>query len=177
MIAEPLRHLARPIGEFRLLDGNPRRGDVASVKRSLTRFGQRKPIVVREDGTVEAGNTTLKAALELGWTEIAVVAFGDDDVTAKAFAFPKKENLPFFFVSAADGTNVVAIFREAIALAWAHKKRGEKDFTQEVLDLIEEKNLGIDDKALRAFGRALYHPGSPGSPGSSSGGGFAAEER
>lgn len=86
MIAEPLRPLARPITEFRLLEGNPRRGDVESVKRSLRRFGQRKPIVVREDGTVEAGNTTLKAALELGWTEIAVAAFGDDDATAKAFA-------------------------------------------------------------------------------------------
>jgi site-specific DNA-methyltransferase (adenine-specific) len=86
MIAEPLRPLARPITDFRLLDGNPRRGDVAACKRSLKRFGQRKPIVVREDGTVEAGNTTLKAALELGWTEIAVAAFTDDDVTAKAFA-------------------------------------------------------------------------------------------
>ena len=86
MIAEPLRPLARPVDGLRLLDGNPRRGDVESVKRSLRRFGQRKPIVVREDGTVEAGNTTLKAALELGWTEIAAVAFGDDDATAKAFA-------------------------------------------------------------------------------------------
>lgn len=86
MIAEPLRPLARPITDFRLLDGNPRRGDVASVKRSLKRFGQRKPIVVRADGTVEAGNTTLKAALELGWTEIAAASFGDDDATAKAFA-------------------------------------------------------------------------------------------
>jgi hypothetical protein len=86
VIAEPLRPLARPIGEFRLLDGNPRRGDVASVKRSLQRFGQRKPIVVRADGTVEAGNTTLKAALELGWPEIAAVPFADDEATAKAFA-------------------------------------------------------------------------------------------
>jgi ParB-like chromosome segregation protein Spo0J len=86
VIAEPLRPLARPITDFRLLDGNPRRGDVESVKRSLRRFGQRKPIVVREDGTVEAGNTTLKAALELGWPELAAVAFGDDDATAKAFA-------------------------------------------------------------------------------------------
>jgi site-specific DNA-methyltransferase (adenine-specific) len=86
VIAEPLLPLARPIGEFRLLDGNPRRGDVASVKRSLQRFGQRKPIVVRADGTVEAGNTTLKAALELGWAEIAVVPFADDEATAKAFA-------------------------------------------------------------------------------------------
>jgi site-specific DNA-methyltransferase (adenine-specific) len=86
VIAEPLRPLARPIGEFRLLDGNPRRGDVASVKRSLQRFGQRKPIVVRADGTVEAGNTTLKAALELGWDQIAAVAFDDDEAVAKAFA-------------------------------------------------------------------------------------------
>lgn len=86
MIAEPLLPLARPITEFKLLDGNPRRGDVASVKRSLQRFGQRKPIVVRADGTVEAGNTTLKAALELGWAEIAAVPFADDEATAKAFA-------------------------------------------------------------------------------------------
>jgi Rab-like protein 2 len=96
----------------------------------------------------------------------------DYAVTSKAFAFPKKEALPFFFVSAADGTNVVAIFREAIELAWAHKQRGEKDFAQEVLDLIDEdKGRGIDDKALGAFGRALYpNPGSPGSPAGSAGG-------
>jgi Rab-like protein 2 len=62
----------------------------------------------------------------------------DYAVTSKAFAFPKKENLPFFFVSAADGTNVVAIFEEAIRLGWANKTRGEKDFAQEVLDLIDD---------------------------------------
>src|SRR5438105_929092 len=72
MIAEPLRPLARPITEFRLLDGNPRRGDVAACRRSLSRFGQRKPIVVRDDGTVEAGNTTLKAALELAGPRVNV---------------------------------------------------------------------------------------------------------
>lgn len=33
-------------------------------------------------------------------------------VTSKAFAFPQKYNLPFHFVSAADGTNVVRIFEE-----------------------------------------------------------------
>jgi site-specific DNA-methyltransferase (adenine-specific) len=56
------------------------------VKRSLQRFGQRKPIVAREDGTVTAGNHTLLAARELGWTEIAVVGTDDDDATAKAYA-------------------------------------------------------------------------------------------
>jgi Rab-like protein 2 len=33
----------------------------------------------------------------------------DENVTKKAFAFPKKHNLPFYFVSAADGTNVVKV--------------------------------------------------------------------
>lgn len=86
MIAEPLRPLARPIDSLRLLEGNPRRGDVQAVKKSLQRFGQRKPIVARADGTVTAGNHTLLAARELGWSEIAVVCTDDDDATAKAFA-------------------------------------------------------------------------------------------
>jgi len=86
VIAEPLRPLARPVADLRTLEGNPRRGDVAAVKRSLQRFGQRKPIVVREDGTVIAGNHTLLAARELGWVEIAVVGTEDDEMTAKAYA-------------------------------------------------------------------------------------------
>ena len=36
-------------------------------------------------------------------------------VTKKAFQFPKKHNLPFYFVSAADGTNVVKVWH-ALAL-------------------------------------------------------------
>jgi site-specific DNA-methyltransferase (adenine-specific) len=86
VIAEPLLGLVRPVAELRTLEGNPRRGDVQAVKRSLQRFGQRKPIVVREDGTVIAGNHTLLAAIELGWAEIAVVGTDDDDATAKAYA-------------------------------------------------------------------------------------------
>ena len=83
----------------------------------------------------------------------------DLNVTSKAFAFPQKHNLPFFFVSAADGTNVVKIFEEAVSLAWQYKCSGEKDFVTEVLELLDESSLG-------AFGRALYGPGSPGSPSS-----------
>jgi ParB-like chromosome segregation protein Spo0J len=70
-----------------LLDGNPRRGDIDAVARSLDRFGQRKPIVARRsDRQVIAGNHTLQAARKLGWPEIAVVWVDDDEVTAKAFA-------------------------------------------------------------------------------------------
>lgn len=81
----------------------------------------------------------------------------DMRVTSKAFAFPQKYNLPFYFVSAADGTNVVKIFEEAVRLAYQYKYSAEKDFVSEVLEM-------LDDKALGAFGRALYGPNSPTSP-------------
>lgn len=86
MIAPDLAPLARPIDDFHLLEGNPRRGDVQAVARSYERFGQRKPIVARRDGTVIAGNHQLLAARSLGWTEIAVVYVDDDDLTASAYA-------------------------------------------------------------------------------------------
>jgi len=79
--------LAVPIDSLRALPDNPRRGDVDAVATSLSRFGQRKPIVVRkDDGTIIAGNHTWQAAKKLGWTEIAVAYVGDDDVTAQAYA-------------------------------------------------------------------------------------------
>lgn len=87
MIIESLRSLAVPIDSLRGLPGNPRRGDVDAVASSLSRFGQRKPIVVRkDDGTIIAGNHTWQAAKKLGWSEIAVAYVGDDDVTAQAYA-------------------------------------------------------------------------------------------
>lgn len=85
-IADDLRPLARPIESLSLLPGNPRRGDVDAVARSYARFGQRKPIVARRDGTVIAGNHQLLAARKLGWSEIAVVVVDDDDLTASAYA-------------------------------------------------------------------------------------------
>jgi DNA modification methylase len=82
-----LESLATTLDTLHLMPGNPRRGDVDAVARSLATFGQRKPIVARRsDRTVIAGNHTLAAARQLGWDEIAVVWTDDDDVTAKAYA-------------------------------------------------------------------------------------------
>ena len=87
MINESLKSLATPIDDLHTLPGNPRKGDVAAVARSLERFGQRKPIVAKHsDGTIIAGNHTWQAAKQLGWKEIAVVWTDDDDNTAHAFA-------------------------------------------------------------------------------------------
>lgn len=94
-ISESLRPLAIPVDNLVLDPDNARRGDVAAIRRSLNVFGQRKPIVVKRTGTdstgrptgiVIAGNHTLAAALELGWTEIAAVVTDDDAHTAKAYA-------------------------------------------------------------------------------------------
>lgn len=43
-----------------------------AIAGSLKLFGQRKPIVVTPDNVVVAGNGTLQAAKNLGWTEITI---------------------------------------------------------------------------------------------------------
>jgi Rab-like protein 2 len=48
----------------------------------------------------------------------------DYNVTRKEFKFASKHNLPFFFVSAADGTNVVKVFQSAIMEAVRFKESG-----------------------------------------------------
>lgn len=91
-VPDSLKPLLTPVGELLPLEGNPRRGDVSRISKSLRRFGQRKPIVARKlDGTgargeIIAGNHTYAAAVELGWDKIAVVFVDDDRWTARAFA-------------------------------------------------------------------------------------------
>lgn len=46
--------------------------NIEAIAGSLKLFGQRKPIVVTPDNVVVAGNGTLQAAKNLGWTEIAI---------------------------------------------------------------------------------------------------------
>jgi DNA modification methylase len=73
VIPETLAGLVVPIGSVRPYGRNPRRGDVAAIRRSLEVNGQYRPLVVnRRSGEVLAGNHTLAAAVELGWSEIAV---------------------------------------------------------------------------------------------------------
>uniref|UniRef100_A0A8C0UBP6 Rab-like protein 2A n=1 Tax=Cyanistes caeruleus TaxID=156563 RepID=A0A8C0UBP6_CYACU len=60
----------------------------------------------------------------------------DMKVTQKSFNFARKFSLPFYFVSAADGTNVVKLFNDAIRLAVAYKQHSG-DFMDEVLRELE----------------------------------------
>jgi ParB-like chromosome segregation protein Spo0J len=76
-ILPALQPLAVPIDSLTLYPGNPRRGDVEAVARSLNTLGQHRPCVVDSQGQVVVGNHMLLAARQLGWTEIA--AFVTDD--------------------------------------------------------------------------------------------------
>lgn len=57
-----------------------------AIVGSLKTFGQQKPIVVDSDNRVIAGNGTLTAAMELGWSEISAVRTKLKGAEAKAFA-------------------------------------------------------------------------------------------
>src|SRR6185369_10855580 len=89
-IAPPLRSLALPIASLNLDPANARTHDeanLAAIKGSLSRFGQRLPLVVQQQGMiVRAGNGRLMAAKELGWTHVAAVVVDESEVEATAYA-------------------------------------------------------------------------------------------
>ena len=85
-------------------------------------------------------------------------------MTTKAFAFPTKHGLPFFYASAADGTNVVQLFHEAIRAGVGYKL-GEKDFVAEVLELLGDDSLGSAGSAITGGGAGGRPSGSASSRG------------
>ena len=62
----------------------------------------------------------------------------DKSVTEKTFKFAQQHNLPFYFVSAADGTNVVKVFTEALNKALEYKLNPPDSFMNDVLDYLNE---------------------------------------
>ncbi len=60
--------------------------NIAAIKGSLAKFGQQKPIVIDAKNIIIAGNGTLEAAKQLGWTHINAVVTELDDLGKMAFA-------------------------------------------------------------------------------------------
>lgn len=93
MAGHHLQVTEAPVADLRTYHRNPRKGDVATIARSLQVSGQYKPIVVNR-GThtgrpdeVLAGNHTLVAARNIGWPTIQVVTVDvDDDQAARIVA-------------------------------------------------------------------------------------------
>jgi DNA modification methylase len=101
-----------------------------AIKGSLRKFGQQKPIVVDAKGIVLAGNGTLRAARELGWSTVNVVRTELTGTEATAFA--------------------IADNRSAELAEW-DEKLGEVLASLKAEDFpIEE--IGFDEKELAKFG-------------------------
>jgi hypothetical protein len=66
--------------------------NIEAIKESLRKFGQVKPIVINSDHIVVAGNGTLQAAKELGWTQIQTVEIPSDWDSAKIKAYAIADN-------------------------------------------------------------------------------------
>ena len=70
----------------------------------------------------------------------------DPEVTTKSFSFAEKNSAPLFFVSAATGVNVVALFERAIDEAIRCKVNAEPDLIQDVIEIMRE----LDTKGTKA---------------------------
>lgn len=66
--------------------------NLSALRASLKEFGQRKPIVIDSAGVVVAGNGTLQAAIELGWSTIEAVEVPADWDERKIAAFALADN-------------------------------------------------------------------------------------
>ncbi|KAK2949098.1 putative RTW, Ras superfamily GTPase [Blattamonas nauphoetae] len=62
----------------------------------------------------------------------------DPSATSKSFKFPQTHNLPMYFCSASDGTNVVQIFRDAIKLGYEQKQNPADQFMADVFDIVNQ---------------------------------------
>lgn len=80
---ESLHPLLVAVSDLNMYDRNPRRGKVDAIRESLSTNGQYRPVVANKPtGQVLAGNHTLQAAQELGWTHIATTWVDVDEETA-----------------------------------------------------------------------------------------------
>jgi hypothetical protein len=66
--------------------------NLKAIQGSLKEFGQRKPIVITEDGVIVAGNGTVEAAKRLGWLKIDAVKVPGDWTPDQVKAFALADN-------------------------------------------------------------------------------------
>mmetsp|Transcript_103306 Transcript_103306/g.316165 ORF Transcript_103306/g.316165 Transcript_103306/m.316165 type:complete len:218 (-) Transcript_103306:4-657(-) len=62
----------------------------------------------------------------------------EPSMAKKKFNFAVSHQLPFYFVSSSDGTNIVRVFKEAIALAIKNKEHPPDEVMAEIYALLKE---------------------------------------
>lgn len=92
--------------------------------------------------------------------DIPVICVGnkmdvDPEIAKKKFNFPTTHNLPFYFVSAADGTNIVRVVNEAIKLAIKNKEEPTDEVMAEIWNLLRDDDGGSDKPGVASFDDVL----------------------
>jgi len=111
--------------------------NLSAIAKSLSEFGQRKPIVVTGDGVVVAGNGTLQAARDLGWDMIASVQVPDDWSDEKVQAFALADNR----VAELAEWDAVALMEQANVLSGKGFALEDFGFTDEDLGVFEVQEV------------------------------------
>lgn len=73
----------KPLDSLRPHPENPNRGDVDRIVESLDAFGQYRPIVANEQGTILAGHHVFYAARQRGDTDILVTVVDADEADSR----------------------------------------------------------------------------------------------
>ena len=139
-----------PIASLSLDPANVRKHpekNIQSIIASLKRFGQQKPIVVDANGIVRAGNGTLMAAKQLGYTEIAIVRspLKGSEATAYAIADNRTAELAEWDEgSLAEQLAALQIEDEELALA-----TGFDEADIDALAATEPLNLDMPDLSFK----------------------------
>ena len=82
------------ISKIKRFTGNPRQGDIGTIKESLKQLGQYRPVVIhRPTSRILAGHHVVEAARQLGWTHIAITYVeGDEEFCKKVVLADNRTN-------------------------------------------------------------------------------------
>ena len=136
-----------PISRLYCSPTNPRSNDAAvpQIAASLRRFGWQQPVVARPDGEVIAGNTRLKAAQQLGMTEVPVWWFHGTDLDATAYAIADNRTHEFAQWNDAELIKLLEHLKAEDSLDGVGYGDEDIDALVEQLRAQEEVDLDLDD--------------------------------
>jgi DNA modification methylase len=123
--------------------------NLQAIENSLLKFGQRKPICVTPDSIVVAGNGTLEAAKNLGWTEIAIartpVGWSWEQIRAFALADNRTAELAEW-----DDKVLADQLLELDANGWELEELGFENLEPPVGQDDDDEPLSFDDAPTRS---------------------------
>ena len=138
-ITKELVKLAKPIDSVQPHPRNVRQGDVGAIATSLEINGQYRPIVVHKStNNILAGNHTYKAAVSLGWTEIAItyVDCTDDEALKILLADNKANDLASY-----DDSALADLLQDLVGGAGLDGTLYELSDLDDLIALLEPPNL------------------------------------